>query len=371
VIDDVDLIYFPDVGMGELPNWLRNHGYKVCGSGKAEVLEQNRKLSAEIMDKYNITYPKSQFIVGIDEAIKRISEISETSQQAKGEYYVKIDIWRGTIDSFPVQDAKSATQHLTAAKNKLGPYASNFVVTIQEKVEGIEAGFDAWFNGKEFMYPVLWGFESGASYLGVVSSDLPDYFIDVMDKITPYLREMSYRGALSVEGIYGTNDGIYYMIDWCCRMPLPLGVLYPFYIEDFGAFLMTIAEGSSTFFPMENALYGVAEINTSEIDNYTLLKGDDNAVFLRYLMDESGNKYNVPGVGLVGAVVGKSDTLDDLSDKLDASISKLDIYFGSSNNIMHDIWDNYVVPLRVEDKFIIKKKNEGYHGKAKKLLRLL
>ena len=350
VVDDCDVVFFPDIGMGELQNYLKSKGHLVCGASLGEVLEQDRVKSIKILDSLNILHPESYVVYGFDEAIDWIasaSDLSETNQVATGEYFVKFNVWRGSIDSFPIQSKKAAIQMLSNAKPKFGTYADKLPIIIQKKVDGIECGFDAWFNGNDFLSPCLWGFEYGASYLGKVTEieDMPQQYQNFMNKIAPYLAEVGYQGSFSTEGILA-NDGNFYLIDACCRMPVPLGMIFPYFIDNFGELILSCAKKESIRFPLAKSFYGVLEISSTEAeDKFILLQGGDNTVFLRYMMNERREKYSVPPVAILGVALAQASTISKLKEKLDVEVEKLNVFFGSIFNVIPEMLDKFVKPF--------------------------
>jgi hypothetical protein len=216
-IEKSDVIVFPDVGMGKFANYLRGQGKTVFGAGLGEMLELDRKRCNEVFDQVGIARPKTWHVKGVDKAIELIdsmkSQKTETNQNADGKYFVKLNIWRGSGETFPVQNTEDAKIMFDGLKQSLGPYESAIDITIQQKIEGIECGADYFFDGEKFVMPGMWGFESGASYVGKISSDLKIYEKD-LNRLVPFLKRANYRGAFSFEGIFDGKR--VYWIDSTC-----------------------------------------------------------------------------------------------------------------------------------------------------------
>jgi hypothetical protein len=347
--EEADCIVFPDVGMGQLAHWLREKGYTVFGAGLGEEMEQDRIKSVEIMDKFGIKHPETQVFLGIDKAMEFLrGQPTETNQLADGKYFVKFNIWRGSIDSFPVESLEQAADMFAKVRANIGPYAQQIPVIIQTKVEGIECGFDCFFNG-EVALPVMWGFESGGNYVGKVESEIPAFQKDYAGKVFEYLKSVNYRGAFSTEVIFDGKDC--YLIDWTCRFPMPLGLMYSQFIPNFGDFLFKVASGGQAVTGMDPALYyGVAEFNSENaISDYLAATGNENTKFMQYMM-EGDQVFVVPGVSTLGVVTGSGKDFTSLKENLEKNSDGVSAFFGGiDTQFLPTIINKYILPLKEYD----------------------
>lgn len=355
-IDKVDCIVFPDVGMGQTCDWLRNKGYNVFGAGLGEKLELDRKYSCEQMEKYGIKYPKSHFVKGIGECLKKLKEIgvpeseskkNETNQLTTGKAFVKFDIWRGNLETFPASSVTEANRMFDKMKVKLGPYSDIIPITIQEKVEGVESGMDMWFNGKEFIPPYMWGFESGGDYIGLTTSNIKKQYENEIDKWASLLKAHDYRGAISNEWIYDGKN--FHWLDWTPRFPMPLGMLYTVYSDSLGDLFYNIAKKQYTTTGLPNNEYLGCSMLTSEEgrDNYVKVTGNKTTRFMRTIGTEGGEKYSVPGTSLIGIIPGRGKTIEELQKDLDKNAEDVSVYFGAFNTKFIDgAIEKYVNPLK-------------------------
>lgn len=347
-LDESDCIIYPDVGMGEQAHFFREKGYVVFGAGLGEVLEQDRGESCRIMDRVGIKHPETQVFLGVDKALEFFKQIfsqkHETNQNATGKYFVKFNKFRGTIDSFPVSSIEEAEFMFNDVRSGFGPYSSQIPVIVQKTVEGIECGADLFFNGDKFLLPGMIGFESSGNYIGQIVSDLGIYKND-LDRIAKYLRSVNYRGAFSFECIYDGKN--LYWFDITCRFPMPLGLMYANSIKNYGDFLMQVATGEATRFPVEEGQFlGCMEVQSEEaLSRYIPLKGGSNTRFMHYMMN-NGKSYSVPGVSLVGVVCSQGDSMEDVESKIEKESKELSVFFGNfKTRFLDDIKEKYIQPM--------------------------
>ena len=245
-IESVDCIVIPDVGMGDLADYFRSVGKPVFGGGKAEILEQDRRKCFEILDSVGVKYPKSHYVTGVTEAIKKCGEIiaqkSETNQMASGKCFVKVNVFRGDVDTFPVDNLETAQGMFDDMRVAFGPHAEDIEICVQETVNGFECGADLFFNGEKFVGPYMVGFEDGMDYVGKITDDLGFMKADC-DKIATHLKASGYRGAFSFEGIWDGKD--MYFIDLTMRYPMPLGMMYNEYANKLSDLIYEIANGTA------------------------------------------------------------------------------------------------------------------------------
>lgn len=354
-VDGVDCIVFPDVGMGGMANYLRKQGYCVFGAGLGEDAEQDRKLSVDLMNGVGIKCPETHVAKGLNEAITLLKDLlggsvtSETNQNAKGRYFVKFNVWRGSLESFPADSVDQVNYMFDTMRTALGPYANEIPVIIQKKVEGIETGFDCFFNGKDWIKPGMWGFESGGDYVGYITDDL-SFFDKDMQAIKPWLQEVDYRGAFSMETIWDGKD--HYWLDFTTRLPMPLGLMYCTFAEGLGQFICDVAAGKDVEAPFKKNQYmGCMQVSSEEaMAKYLPLKGGKDTRFVRFMEDSKGDYYSVPGCSLLGVSSGLAPSLKELEEKIQKESETLSIYFATFNpGFLHDVQDKYIAPLAEQD----------------------
>lgn len=347
-IDDADCIVFPDVGAGELAEQLRRQGKVVFGAGLGEVLEQDRGKCVQILQKFGLICPETHIVHGVDEALAKLAELfqlTETNQSATGKYFIKLNVWRGSFESFPAENLEIAEFMFDSLKSSMGPYANSVEITIQKTVEGIECGADLFFNGSEFVKPYMMGFESGGSYVGYMTDDLGPFKAD-MDQIAKYLKSVNYRGAFSFECFFDGKVCSY--IDITTRFPMPLGMMYAEFADDFGALLHEIATGKATSSRLPKGQFlGCVDISTEEAgEKWMPLIAGENTRFVRYFMDH-GKCFAVPGISWVATAITQGSTMEEVQSKLQAELKECNIFFSKGNEkFVDEIREKYIEPLK-------------------------
>lgn len=346
-IDKVDVIMFPDIGMGKFANWLREQGYTVFGAGKGEEMELDRFRSVETMKQLGIKCPKTYRAKGIDGALgllRKLFNVQETNQAATGKYYAKLNIFRGSAETFPIASLEEAEFMFDALREGFGPFSQSVDICINESAEGVECGADLFFDGTKFVMPAMVGFENVGSYVGHVTDDLSIHEKDLA-RAAKYLSSVNYRGYFSFECIYDGTDC--YWIDWTCRSPMPLGLMYPRFCKDWGKLVSDIAQGNAenTGLPF-NQYLGCMEIHTEEaLSRWLPLKGNEHTLFLRHMIAD-GRMYSVPGVSTVGVITGQGKSLEEVEQSLIENSDGVEVYYGRfQTDFLDGIKEKFLAPL--------------------------
>jgi phosphoribosylamine-glycine ligase len=235
VIDRVDYVVFPEVGHGALIDWLREKGYRVFGAGKkGELLENDRMHAKRVMKELGISFPKSYQATGISETIQYLSE-------HPGKHFLKVNAFRGDLETVAVESADEAEAFLYNLYADHGPFSKNVPIVIEDEVDGVYIGQDMFFNGREFLRPFIFGFEDfGSDAIEKASDHSP--LDKIFEKLTPYFREIGYRGAFSLEALL-TEDGEAYAIDPTSRFPFTLSMIYMNHLRNLGEVIAGVVDG--------------------------------------------------------------------------------------------------------------------------------
>jgi hypothetical protein len=348
-LDQVDVIFIPDTGLGPLGHYLREKGYAVFSAGLGETLEADRARSVEIMNSLGIETPETHTVRGVKEAkafFKKAFSVTETNQSAPGKYFVKLNIWRGTQDSFPVENLQLAEYMLGGLESKFGPFAQSLELIIQKKVEGIECGFDALVVNGRFLKPLMIGFESSNSYVGYMSEDASIWTED-LKKFETYLETVNYRGFFSVEAFFDGKTNRY--VDITARTPLPLGLLYPTFSPNFPGLIHDIAQGRCDSSHFETGTFlGGAEIECDNVKTEWLpLTVGKNTRLIRYMMQE-GQAFSIPGgEATIGIVCAKGHSLEEVEQGIQKEAEDLNIFFSKcSVDFLNQVRTDYIKPLK-------------------------
>lgn len=235
VIDRVDYIVFPEIGHGAFIDWLREKGYKVFGAGKqGELLENDRMYAKRVMKDLGISFPKTYQATGIAETIAYLKE-------HPGRHFLKMNTFRGDLETVAVESADEAQAFLYNLYTVLGPHSETVPIIIEEDVDGAYLGQDMFFNGKEFLRPFIFGFEDfGADAIEKAADHSP--FDEVFEKFAPFFREIGYRGAFSLEALL-TEDGKVCVVDPTSRFPFTLSMIYVNHLRNLGDVIVGTIEG--------------------------------------------------------------------------------------------------------------------------------
>lgn len=350
-VDDADCIILPDSGMGDVGDYLRRKGKNVFSAGLGEQLEFDRAFSFKKMSQLGLKVPDTWNVKGVDQAIATLTKLlkgkgkSETNQMVAGKFYVKFDVWRGTQETFPAEDLEAATMRLNEVRSRFGAYSQTMPICIQASVEGVECGFDCFFNGEEWLTPGMWGFESGGSYIGLITRDMTIYQPD-MDKLAKYFREINYRGAFSTECFYDGEN--LWWIDPTPRFPMPLGLMYSVFSADFPALIYGVADGSMTESNLPEGRYiGAMEISSEEaLKNWSPMSGGERTRFMHYMMGQDKKAYSIPGVSCVGVACGDGKNLGEVEASCQREGEEVEVFFGNmTTSFAQDIMEKYVEPI--------------------------
>lgn len=246
------LIVFDGCGFGFVQDKLRKNGFSVVGSsGFGNKLENDRQYGNEIFKKYGLsTVPQINFD-SIDEAIsfikknkkKWVIKQNSTGTSLKGFNYVgMMDNAEDVIDV--LENYKTETKYKDA------------VITIQEKIEGVEIGVGRYFNGKNWVGPIEINMEHKKYFpgdLGPTTSEMGTLawydedennklFKSTLGKLKPYLEEIDFRGDMEINCIVNTKGA--FPLEATPRFGSPIVHLQSEIHESpWGEFLKAVASG--------------------------------------------------------------------------------------------------------------------------------
>jgi len=250
-VDESDVIVFDDVEFGEIAEKLRKKGKLVIGgSVYTDKLEMDREFGQMEMKKYGINIlPQWQFS-NYDEAIDFIGKNPDkyvfkpsgnTPSAGKGLLFL------GQED-----DGRDILELLKQNKDVWQKKAPVF--QLQKQVTGVEVAIGAFFNGKDFIYPININFEHKRMFPGDIGpftgetgtlmfwSKPNTLFKSTLEKMKSALAESGYIGYIDINCI-ANGRGIY-PLEWTCRFGYPTiqiqleGITMPI-----GEWLLRLARG--------------------------------------------------------------------------------------------------------------------------------
>ena len=325
-LDPADVtVYFPDVGWGGQAVHLRKQGYAVFGAGRGDRLENYRQLLKERCEQAGIRVPPWKPVHGLA-ALRECIKATATPEAPK---YVKLDIFRGDMESFPAKNLKSVELLLDRIEAAWGPAAEDKDFIVEEVVGTEEVGHDGVFVGSDWLRPYLWGTEIHKNaYAGRVSNRVPPVIAETVNKLQAVLAPFDYRAWCSTE-IRADAQGQTWFIDLCARAPSPLSIGYTELFDNFSEVIYSVARNRPVV-PVYRGRYLVvvalesraAEKNWVYLDFPQELRKN---IKLRLGARFKGSYYTVPGLPTCFVLVGVGDDLEavgrqvlDLVPKLDA-----------------------------------------------------
>ena len=322
-VDRSDLIYFTDIGFGDIADFLRKRGHNVFGAGRGEALELERFKSRNIQHRLGLPTQHTVQIKGITKLRKYLEKNENV--------YVKLDTWRGDIESFFSKSADDVDLLLDEIESAFGPLKEEQDFIVEDQVENgiVEYGFDLIFNGTKFLQPYLFGIEHKAPYLGHFRNDMPKSLQNTMDKLTPLFKALDLRGMFADEEILVDEDTSY-LIDATCRPSFPLSTIYTELFKNYTEVIFKTAEGKDVDIDVEAPFCGCLPLNSQHAgENWLKLnitKGYENRIKPVYGCQIDGKLYAVKGFTTVACLIAWGNSLDDVVGQLKDLTKEIDAY---------------------------------------------
>lgn len=246
------LIIFDGCGYGSLQNDLRKKGYSVVGSSDlGNKLENDRAYGDAMFKKYGLKTVSLLNFNSIDETIsfviknrkKWVIKQNSSGTSLKGFNYVgMLDSAEDVIDV--LENYKTETKYGDA------------IITLQEKIEGIEIGVGRYFNGTDWVGPMEINLEHKKFFpgdLGPTTSEMGTVawydddetsllFTETLGKLKPLLKEIDFRGDMEINCI--VNEKGAFPLEATARFGSPIVHLQTeIHISPWAEFLKAIADG--------------------------------------------------------------------------------------------------------------------------------
>lgn len=218
IVDECDLFVFPDIGKGDLQEYLRRQGKLVYGSAQAEDIEIYRSRFNDMKRQLGMNeIPTQEF-----DSLKDMREYLED----KKNLYIKIDTFRGNMETKKFLSMKLSEPFLDKLEHEIGFIKDDGIKFLVESPisDAIEIGTDAICINGQYANKCLYGPEiKGEAYMGIFSdfNKIPQPIKDINDKMEDVLRWYGYRGPLSTEVRVTEKDKKGYFIDICARQGNP------------------------------------------------------------------------------------------------------------------------------------------------------
>lgn len=226
--DWADVIIFDDVEFGAVAERLRKKGGAVIGGSEyTDRLEMDREFGQMELKKYGVNILPHWNFTNYDEAIAFLKASPDryvfkpsgnTPSGGKGLLFIGQE-----------EDGKDLIELLEQNKNVWQKKAPSF--QLQKFVSGVEIAVGAFFNGKDFIYPINVNFEHKRVFPGDIGpfagemgtlmfwSEPNNLFRATLAKMLPALQSSGYVGYVDINCIVNWR-GIY-PLEWTCRFGYP------------------------------------------------------------------------------------------------------------------------------------------------------
>jgi phosphoribosylamine--glycine ligase len=285
------LIVFDDVGWGKIQDELRKQGYKVFGgSAKGEALELDRQFCTYIFNHYGIKIAPQYNFDDIDDAIAFVKHHG-------GSWVIKQNDHADKYFNFVGQfnDGRDVIDILENHKNK---HYHNGVITLQQRVDGVEVGVGRYFNGKDWVGPLEINFEHKKFFpgdLGPTTSEMGTLawyddnednrlYQETLAKIKPYLIESGFIGDFEINCI--VNEKGAFPLEATARFGTPIVHLHSeIHQSPWGGYLAALARGEQYDLKWRRG-YGVVVLVAVPPFPYILTKPEYSQNGLNIYFDE-------------------------------------------------------------------------------------
>ena len=311
VFSEIDLWVFPDCYFGFFQNWLVEQGEIVWGSRNGEEMELQRDVLKEHMKTLGLPVQKYETITGIT-ALRAYLEKNE-------DVFVKINKWRGTIETFYSKNYQLIKPELDEIAHCLGAFGDLIEFVIEQPVrDAVEVGFDGWTVDGAYPAVCLSGVEvKDKAYAGIVKryDEISPLITGFNAKMADTFKKYGYRGFFSTE-IRVDKKKTPYMIDFTARTPCPPGEIYLELYENYGEIIWRGANGEMLP-PVTSGVCAVELLIESEWSCHNFQpvyfpKKFAPQIKLKKNMIVDGTNFIIPqayGADDCGAVIGMGNTL--------------------------------------------------------------
>ena len=201
---DVDMVVIVDCFLGGLADSLRKKGVSVFGpSAEWTRIENDRVHGWQALKGMGIGVPDGEVVMGMKGVLDYVGAHEDKTEKdplKKRRFFLKVGKYRGNFPTKDVATVLEAQAALTQAD--FGPYVDSLWFLVNDMSPGIEVGFDAFFNGTEFIRPFAYTIEikgSGTTARWIDTNGIETEFFEKMQKS---LADSGYRGNISMEFLW-------------------------------------------------------------------------------------------------------------------------------------------------------------------------
>lgn len=333
-IKDADMIVNFDVAQNDLISFLKYiyPNKSIFGSGSGEKLEHDRILFKEWLENFDLP-------VGPYKIIKGLNNLRNYLHKNPNKF-IKTNIFRNDMESFYFGKWDDDKYLLDEKSVILGSLIEDYVFIVEDPIEcACEIGFDGFFSNGEYI-PFSWGPEIAKNlYIGKVIKDiddLPDCLLNTLETIQPLLERLDYRGAMSTEERVVTKDKSYF-IDFCARIPAPLGQIYPMAIKNWADLVYKIGKNEHVEIDCEYDYVGAFALSSEHAadHNVKIMIDKDHFEDVRFQMvaQNKDGYFAVKGNTSVCVLVAGGKTPKEVIEKLKKAKDYVNAYGLEKDNV--------------------------------------
>lgn len=215
-VEEVDFVFCDMVGLGGFSKALNRMGKPYFGCSEiADVMELDRERGMELFAKFGIDTPQTLSFPTVEEA-KAVVDFWE----APG-YVIKPN---GNLSTSSTYVTKDPDLYLWS----LSQLPSDTSLIVQKLAVGVEVSTEGWFNGRDWIQPFNHTFEEkkfmdrshgpNTGCMGNVVITTPSNKLTqaTVEKLTPFLKKISYKGPIDINCIVDANQ--IYALEITARM---------------------------------------------------------------------------------------------------------------------------------------------------------
>ena len=309
-----DVVVFPDVYNGGIPEHLKADGFNVFSALKCENIESNKKTLKKVLKAAGLPVVPTVYKNGLTEA--------QDYLKGKEDKWLKTPYYRGDFETYHYMNEFLSSSWFNMKRHEMGSGGETIEIMIEDSIDSVcECGFDTPMLNGEIPPYALVGYEAkDKAYACKVFDALPKILATVHDKMKPAFKAGGYQGWYSNE-LRVTDKGVPYYIDATCRFGSPPSEIYSEIYSNFSQAVIDLATGKMPVLK-PSAMFGVQLVLTSdhavkeelpiqfpkEIDRWVKLK-NAKKVPEGYCCIPNGNE------GYIGSVVAIGNNLKDTMKK--------------------------------------------------------
>ncbi|MEK7503052.1 MAG: phosphoribosylamine--glycine ligase [Patescibacteria group bacterium] len=249
--DWADVIVFDDTGWGKTANSLRKEGKLVIGPSEySDKLEEDREFGQQEMSAVGMTTLPNWNFFNYEEAIDFL-------KKNPGRYVFKpsgnvLSEQKSILFIGNDEYGNDLTEVLTHNKDSWSKKYKKF--QLQKFVSGVEIGIGAFFNGKDFIYPVNINFEHKKLFPSDIGPFTPEMgtlmywsnpnpiFKATLEKMKEPLAKSNYVGYIDINCIANSTD--VYPLEFTARFGYPtISIQLDGILSPTGDWLLKLAKG--------------------------------------------------------------------------------------------------------------------------------